>query len=82
MSEIEQIKMSNGATVVPTATFMYGKEKSYPAAVVIDDGCYVLCIPDIVDGEATVYRWSTHIFPEAHEVIAGLPKPERKLAAR
>ena len=64
--------MSNGEKEEAVKLFKYGKNNDYTGAIIIDDGCFVVCTPVIKDGVETVYRWSDHIFPEAFKALKEL----------
>ncbi len=65
----ESVILSNGVEVHPVATLATGGGGM--CQIVKDDHCYVLLLRQL-DG---TYTSTTHIFPEAFDVLKTLPNP-------
>lgn len=70
-----------GSVFTPIATL--ANEAGGRAQIMLDDGCYVLCLKlsgrDTEDGSFINdgYREVHHIFPEAFEMLRTLPAPRK-----
>lgn len=62
----KKVLLSNGADVTPLLTL--ADEFEGRAQIIMDDGCYVLCLANRVGTYNTVKHW----FPEAAKALHGL----------
>jgi hypothetical protein len=72
----KMITLDNNHTVEAVAIFNNGN-----SAFILDDRCYVLVNRNLQSGRGDKFAFAYWIFPEAWEVLKGLPSPRDLQAA-